>query len=172
MPGITQIMIHFLCKGLKQIRYMYMALILRPFTLAMSGFLNTTDASPTLAMECTKNPICRYCWPMCHDLGRQHEIHWHWLLTRIDQRESPAELPGEKSGFWCYGRGQRVALGGPSGQAGSPSPLSRRRHWPLPLAGRYLGHNPQPPAPPKGDWPVEADQARLTLPWPTPDLQI
>ena len=57
-----------------------------------------------------------------------------------------------------------MALGGPSGQAEKPSPLSRRRHWPLPLVGRYLGHNPQPPAPPKGDWPVEADQARLTLP--------
>ena len=100
---------------------------------------------------------------MYHDLGRrQHEIHWHWLLTRTDQRESPAELTGEESGFWCYGRGQMVALGGPSGQAENPSPLSRRRHWPLPLVGRYLGHNPQPPAPPKGDWPVEADQARLT----------
>ena len=57
-----------------------------------------------------------------------------------------------------------MALGGPLGQAEKPSPLSRRRHWPLPLVGRYLGHNPQPPAPPKGDWTVEADQARLTLP--------
>ena len=55
-----------------------------------------------------------------------------------------------------------MALGGPSGQAENPSPLSRRRHWPLPLVGRYLGHNPQPPAPPKGDWPEEADLARLT----------
>ena len=69
-----------------------------------------------------------------------------------------------KNGCRCDGKGQRVALGGPLGQAGSPSPLSRRRHWPLPLVGRYLGHNPLPPAPPKGDWPVEADQARLTLP--------
>ena len=57
-----------------------------------------------------------------------------------------------------------MALGGALGQAENPSPLSRRRHWPLPLVGRYLGHNPLPPAPPKGDWPVEADQARLTLP--------
>ena len=71
---------------------------------------------------------------MYHDLGRrQHEIHWHWLLTRIDQRESPAELTGEKSGFWCYGRGQRVALGGPSARQGAPHPFpgaaTGRCHW-------------------------------------------
>ena len=98
----------------------------------------------------------------------QHENDWAlaaWnLLIWFDQRESQAVLALKKVGADVTVGAKGWGSVDLSGQAESPSPLSRRRHWPLPLVGRYLGHNPLPPAPPKGDWPVEADQARLTLP--------